>query len=226
LILMSREMKGMEGKPVGSAVYHGTTTVGMVCTDGVVLATDTRVTAGGFIAHKRGKKLIKIDQNLAMTISGGVADAQNVVDVLKYYSNMYRLDKGRPMPVKSAAQIVSNLLFSSRYYPYIADVIIGGMDVGGGSIYNVDIFGSINAEKVMATGSGSPVAYGVLESEFREGMTVAKAYPIAARAVIAAMRRNVATGDHFDVAVIDKDGFREISEQDKERLLSQFAGRG
>jgi proteasome beta subunit len=223
---MSREMKGMEGKPVGSAVYHGTTTVGMVCTDGVVLATDTRVTAGGFIAHKRGKKLIKIDQNLAMTISGGVADAQNVVDVLKYYSNMYRLDKGRPMPVKSAAQIVSNLLFSSRYYPYIADVIIGGMDVGGGSIYNVDIFGSINAEKVMATGSGSPVAYGVLESEFREGMTVAKAYPIAARAVIAAMRRNVATGDHFDVAVIDKDGFREISEQDKERLLSQFAGRG
>jgi proteasome beta subunit len=219
-------MKGMEGKPVGSAVYHGTTTVGMVCTDGVVLATDTRVTAGGFIAHKRGKKLIKIDQNLAMTISGGVADAQNVVDVLKYYSNMYRLDKGRPMPVKSAAQIVSNLLFSSRYYPYIADVIIGGMDVGGGSIYNVDIFGSINAEKVMATGSGSPVAYGVLESEFREGMTVAKAYPIAARAVIAAMRRNVATGDHFDVAVIDKDGFREISEQDKERLLSQFAGRG
>lgn len=226
MILMSREMKGMEGKPVGSAVYHGTTTVGMVCTDGVVLATDTRVTAGGFIAHKRGKKLIKIDQNLAMTISGGVADAQNVVDVLKYYSNMYRLDKGRPMPVKSAAQIVSNLLFSSRYYPYIADVIIGGMDVGGGSIYNVDIFGSINAEKVMATGSGSPVAYGVLESEFREGMTVAKAYPIAARAVIAAMRRNVATGDHFDVAVIDKDGFREISEQDKERLLSQFAGRG
>lgn len=226
MILMSKEMKGMEGKPVGSAVYHGTTTVGMVCTDGVVLATDTRVTAGGFIAHKRGKKLIKIDRNLAMTISGVVADAQNVVDVLKYYASMYRLDKGRLMPVKSAAQIVSNLLFSSRYYPYIADVIIGGTDASGGSIYNVDIFGSINAEKVMATGSGSPVAYGVLESEFREGMTVAKAYPIAARAVIAAMRRNAATGDHFDVAVIDKDGFREVSEQDKERLLNQFAGRG
>ncbi len=68
----------------GSAVYHGTTTVGLVCSDGVVLATDTRVTAGGYIAHKRGKKLLQIDENIAMTISGVVADAQNIVDSLKY----------------------------------------------------------------------------------------------------------------------------------------------
>ncbi|HUH82762.1 MAG TPA: proteasome subunit beta [Nitrososphaerales archaeon] len=207
---------------LGSAVYHGTTTVGLVCSDGVVLATDTRVTAGGFIAHKRGKKLLRIDDNIAMTISGGVADAQNVVDTLKYYTNIYRIEKGRPMPVKAAAQVVSNVLFSSRLYPFIADVLVGGVDTTGGSLFNVDFFGSKNQEKMIATGSGSPVAYGILEAEFKEGMTAAKAYPLAAKAIIAATRRNVATGDHFDVAILDKEGFREISEQEKGKLLAQF----
>ena len=80
---MSMDFNRVDRKTVASAVYHGTTTVGLVCSDGVVLATDTRVTAGGFIAHKRGKKLLNIDDNIAMTISGGVADAQNVVDTLR-----------------------------------------------------------------------------------------------------------------------------------------------
>jgi proteasome beta subunit len=219
---MSHETKGIAGKPLASAVYHGTTTVGMVCSDGVVLATDTRVSAGGFIAHKRGKKLLKIDENIAMTISGGVADAQNVVDTLKYYANLYRIERGRLMPVKAAAQVVSNILFSSRLYPFIADVLVAGVDQSGGSIYSVDIFGSINREKMVATGSGSPVAYGVLESEFKEGLPTTKVYPLAAKAIISATKRNAATGDSFDVAVLDKNGFREISESEKGKLLDQF----
>jgi len=207
------------------ARYHGTTTAGVVCSDGVVLATDTRVTAGGYIAHKRGKKLLQVDRHLAVTISGGVADAQNVVDSLKYYASSYRIEKGVPLPVKSAARIVSNILFGSRYYPYIAIVIVGGYDSTGGSIYNVDLFGSAIPEKVTATGSGSPVAYGVLEEGYQDGMTVAKGVTLAANAIIAAMKRNVYTGDHFDIAMIDKAGFREVSEQEKEKLLAQFAGR-
>ena len=219
---MSRDFNQVGRKTVASATYHGTTTVGLVCSDGVVLATDTRVTAGGFIAHKRGKKLLRIDDNIAMTISGGVADAQNVVDTLKYYTNLYRIEKRRPMPVRSAAQVVSNMLFSSRLYPFIADVLVGGVDSKGGALFNVDFFGSINQEKMIATGSGSPVAYGVLEEDFNEGMTTMKAYPLAAKAIIAATRRNVATGDHFDVAILDKQGFRELSEQEKGKLLAQF----
>lgn len=207
------------------ARYHGTTTAGIVCSDGVVLATDTRVTAGGYIAHKRGKKLLQVDRHLAVTISGGVADAQNVVDSLRYYANSYRIERGQVLPVRSAARIVSNILFGSRYYPYIAIVIVGGYDNSGGSIYNVDLFGSAIPEKVTSTGSGSPVALGVLEEGFVEGMTVAKGVPLAANAIIAAMRRNVFTGDHFDIAVIDKAGFREVSEDEKEKLLAQFAGR-
>lgn len=220
---MSRETKGSTGSPLGSAIYQGTTTVGLVCSDGVVLATDTRVSAGGFIASKRGKKLFKIDENIAMTTAGGVADTQNIVDTLKYYTNMYRIERGRRMPVKSAAQVVSNMLFSSRLYPYIAELLIGGIDSSGGSIYSVmDFFGSVAQEKMVAQGSGSPVAYGVLEAEFKEGQPAAKVYPLAVKALVAAMRRNAATGDSFDVAVLDRSGFREISEQEKERLLAQF----
>jgi proteasome beta subunit len=212
-------------KMQNKAEYHGTTTVGLVCSDGVILATDTRVTAGGFIAHKRGKKLLQVDDNIAVTISGGVADAQNVVDSLRYYARSYRVEKGVPLPVRSASRILSNILFSSRYYPFIASVIVGGYDKEGASIYNLDFFGSVLPEKVTATGSGSPVALGVLEAQYQEGMSVAKGIPVAANAIIAAMRRNVFTGDHFDIAIIDKSGFREVSEQEKEKLLAQFSGR-
>ena len=214
----------MSQKLPEQAKYHGTTTVGLVCADGVVLATDTRVTAGGFIAHKRGKKLLQVDSNLAVTISGGVADAQSVVDALKYYANSYRIEKGKNLTVKSAANIVSNILFSSRFYPYIAIVLVGGYDSRGGSIYNVDLFGSSISDKVTATGSGSPVALGVLEAGYQEGMSVPKGIKLAADAIIAATRRNVFTGDHFDIATIDKSGFREVSEQDKDKLLAQFPG--
>ncbi len=77
-------MNKLSQEQPNNATYHGTTTVGLVCSDGVILATDTRVTAGGFIAHKKGKKLLQVSNNLAVTISGGVADAQNVIDTLKY----------------------------------------------------------------------------------------------------------------------------------------------
>ena len=209
------------GRALG-AVYHGTTTVGLVCSDGVVLATDTRATAGGFIATRRAKKLLRIDDNIAMTISGGTADAMNVVDTLKYYANLYRVERGRQMPVKAAAQVVSNVLFSSRLYPFNANLLVGGVDSKGGSIFSLDFFGSMSQERVVATGSGSPVAYGILEPAYREGATAAESYPLAAKAIIAAMGRNVFTGDHFDIAVLDRAGFREISEQEKGRLLAQF----
>src|SRR3989442_6630154 len=208
----------------GSLVYHGTTTVGLVCSDGVVFATDTRVTSGGFIAHRRGRKLLQIDENLAMTISGVVADAQSIVDTLKYYTSAYRIEKTRKMPVKSAARLGTNVLFAYRLYRYIADVLVGGVDKSGGSMYNIDFFGSVSQEHVVATGSGSPVAYGILEAEFKEGLPTSKGYPLAAKAILGAMRRNVATGDHFDVAVIDRGGEKGGHGQGKEKRLGPFGG--
>lgn len=212
-------------QPTRSMIHHGTTTVGMVCTDGIVLVTDTRAIAGGyFIAHRAVKKIQKIGDHLALTMAGGVADAQSVVDTIRYYANIYKLEKREPMPVKSAARLASNIFFSARLFPYIADVIVGGVDEKGGAIYNVDLFGSLTEDKYHSTGSGSPVAFGILESEYREGLTTEEAIPIAVKAVHASIQRNAGTGDGLDVAVITKDGYRELSKEEKEAVLKKISG--
>ena len=137
----------------------GTTTVGVVCTDGVILSSDTRVTMGYFVAHKKGKKIYQIDDHLAMTISGSVADAQRVVEVLKVNAKLYKLNNNRPIPIKAASRLVANLLFSARLAPLLAQILVGGVDSTGSHVFSLDPFGSLTEEKCVATGSGSPIAY-------------------------------------------------------------------
>ena len=214
----------LDSKSVKPLVYHGTTTVGLVCMDGIVFSTDTRVTMQRFIAHKKGKKVYKIDDHLGMTIAGVVADAQNVVDTLRYYASIYKLEKKAPMPVRAVARLASNVFFSSRLFPYIADVLIGGYDETGASIFNVDLFGSLIKENYVSTGSGSPIAYGILESEYQDGLTLEKGIAIAVKAVTSAMKRDAMSGDSFDVVIIDKEGYKELSEEEKKNLLTKIFG--
>ena len=197
----------------------GTTTVGVVCKDGVILASDTRVTMGYFIAHKKGKKIEKIDDHMAMTISGVVADDQRIVDILKVNAQLYQLNTGRPMPISSAARLVSNLLFSSRYVPLIAQVLVGGMDDTGVHVFNLDPFGSLTEEKCVATGSGSPIAYGVLEDKYKQDASVKDMLSMVVRAVDSAMKRDAGSGDSFDVSIIDKKGYRELGDKEKKSVL-------
>ena len=200
-------------------ILKGTTTVSVVCSDGVILSSDTRVTMGTFIAHKKGKKIYKIDNHVAMTISGSVADAQRVVDILMANAQLYKINFGRPIPIRAASRLVANLLFSSRYAPLIAQILIGGIDNTGSYVFSLDPLGSLTEEKCVATGSGSPVAYGVLEDKYQEGISVNELLPIVIHAVKAAMKRNTASGDSFDVAIINKEGYRELSEEEKEDIV-------
>jgi len=200
-------------------MMKGTTTIGVVCKNGVILSSDTRVTMGYFVAHKKGKKIYKIDDHLAMTIAGTVADAQWTVDVLKVNAQLYKLTNKRKMPVSAAARLIANLLFSSRHFPLITQVLIGGVDDTGSHVYSLDPFGSLTEEKCVATGSGSPIAYGVLEDQYRKDATVEELLPVVVRAVHSAMKRDAASGDSFDVAVIDEKGFRELTEEEKKKIL-------
>ena len=202
-------------------ILKGTTTVGVVCRDGVILGTDTRATMGNYVASKRAKKVYKITENLAMTIAGGVAVAQRVVEILKINSRLYELEKNRTIPVKSAARLVSNLLFSNREVgnPLPMQALVGGFDDSGPHVFNLDPYGSLTEEKMVSTGSGSPFAYGVLESQYKEDSTVDEMLPIVVKAVDSAMKRDVASGDSFDVAVIDGSGFRELSPEEKAAIL-------
>src|SRR5512137_2761436 len=185
-------------------ILKGTTTIGVVCKDGVILASDTRVTMGYYVAHKFGKKVYKIDDHMGMTIAGTVADAQKVVDILTANAHLYKINMNRPMPIHSAARLVANLLFSARYIPLATQVLVGGIDDTGPHVYNLDPFGSLTEEKSVSTGSGSPVAYGILEDKFREGMKIDEALPIIAKAVNAAMKRDVASGNSYNIIVINK----------------------
>ena len=199
-------------------VKSGTTTIGVVCRDGVILASDTRATMGHLVAHKKAKKIHKIDEHLGMTIAGGLADAQWVVDVLRANSRLYRLEVGRPMPVRSAAVLVANLLFRRRLFPLLTQLLVGGHDAEGFHVFCLDPWGSLTEEKCVATGSGSFIAYGVLEGAYDRGKGVDELLPIVVRAVCSAMKRDVASGDSFDVAVITKQGYRELTEEEKKRL--------
>jgi proteasome beta subunit len=204
---------------VSDQIKKGTTTCALTCTDGVALAADTRASAGFFIADRHVMKIQKVDKHLGMTIAGGVADAQNLVDIMRYNANIYRLTNRELMPIKSAARLCSNVLFNQRFYPYYVQIILAGYDNKvGGQIYNIDLFGSMTSEKFISTGSGSPVAYGYLESEFKDNLSVNESYRIAIQAIAAAIRRNAGTGDNINAVIIDKDGYRELSKEKKESV--------
>jgi proteasome beta subunit len=200
-------------------MVKGTTTIGVVCKDGVILASDTRVTMGFFVAHKQGKKVYKIDDHIGMTIAGSVADAQKVIDIITANAQLYKVNLNRPMPVSAAARVTSNLLFSAR--GLMAQILIGGIDDTGPHLFNLDPFGSLNEEKMTSTGSGSPLALGVLEDKWREGMTVEEASPIVVKAVNAAMKRDVASGNNYNIIIIDRNGYRELTDAEKRDLLSK-----
>ncbi|MEM2369409.1 MAG: proteasome subunit beta [Candidatus Bathyarchaeia archaeon] len=209
---------GFEGR-----VFKGTTTVAFKCVDGVVMATDTRATVlPGFVAHKKVKKVYQVTRNVGMTIAGIPAEAINLLDILRANALLYQIQRRRIVPVRVVASMASLILFSQRLFPYEVQVIIGGYDDEGYHLYSLDPFGSAIEDKVIATGSGSPVAYGVLESGYRDGISLEEGLVLAVKAINAAIKRNVFTGDDFDVATITMEkGYVELSEEEKRKIFNK-----
>lgn len=165
--------------------YKGTTTVGMVCKDGVVLASESRVTMGSFISSKEGKKIYQIDDLVGMTIAGGVGDAQSLVRTITVEAKLYKMRRGKPMNVEAIATLLSNILNGNRYYPYFVQLIIGGLDRTGPSIYSLDALGGQIEERLATSqGSGSPMVFGVIEDRYNEKMSIDDALDIAIRALV------------------------------------------
>ena len=205
---------------VEEKILRGTTTVGIKAKDGVVLCADMRASAGYFIANNNTMKIQKIDEHAGMTMAGGVADAQNITDILRYHANLHRIEKQEPIPIKSLTRLTSLIFHQNRGYPFIADILVGGYDNAGPALFNIDMFGSVEEKTYVTTGSGSPVAYGLLEEEYRDDLTVEEAKVIALRAVKAAITRNIGTGDGINVSIIDKDGFRLLTKDQKKAIIT------
>lgn len=204
---------------VEEKILHGTTTVGIRAGDGIVLCADMRASAGYFIANNNTMKIQRIDHHAGLTLAGGVADAQNIVDILRYHSSLHRVEKKAPIPIHSLARLCSLIFHQNRGYPFIADILVGGYDASGPALFNIDMFGSVEEKSFVTTGSGSPVAYGLLEDEYAPDMQLEDAKKLALRAVKAAIVRNIGTGDGINVAVVDKDGFRLLEDERKKAVI-------
>lgn len=193
--------------------YKGTTTVGMVCDGGVILASEKRATMGHFIASRAAKKIYKINENIAMTTAGGVGDAQSLVRIISAESSLYRMRAKTPMSIKAITTLMSNILSGNRYYPYYVQLLMGGYDKDGPSLYSLDaVGGQIEEREVVATGSGSPVAYGVLEGRYQKDMSIDDGIDLAIRAIYNAMKRDSASGNGIAVSKITEEGYEEINE--------------
>ena len=201
-------------------ILHGTTTVGIKAKDGVILCADMRASAGYFIANNNTMKIQKIDEHAGITMAGGVADAQNITDILRYHANLHRIQKQEPILIKSLTRLTSLIFHQNRGYPFIADILVGGYDKTGPDLYNIDMFGSVEKKTFVTTGSGSPVAYGLMEEEYHENLSVEEAKIIALRAVKAAITRNIGTGDGINIAILDKDGFRLLTKEQKKAIIT------
>ncbi|MBP2144255.1 proteasome beta subunit [Methanococcus voltae] len=211
---MSEEYKYMKG----------TTTVGIACTDGVVLATDKRATMGNLIADKEAKKLYPIDEYIAMTIAGSVGDAQSLVRIISAETKIYKMRTGNNMSPLACTTLMSNVLHGNRHFPLMNQLIVGGYDVCNDEpqLYSLDAVGGINEETTFtSTGSGSPTAYGVLEAEYAPKIKTAGALKLAVKAISSAMKRDAYSGNGISLAKIDKNGVKLYSEKEIEAILKK-----
>jgi proteasome endopeptidase complex beta subunit len=191
-----------------NSAKKGTTTIGMVVKEGVVLAADRRATSGNMVANKKVRKILMIDNRIAITTAGGVADAQFLYDIIKVRYNFNKMYGQLPTSIKSIVTYLANILSFNKYFPYYVQLIIGGYDESP-VLFSLDLYGSFTQEKYVATGSGSPVAMGVLEDEYNEDLSIDQAVDLARRAIINAIKRDAYTGESVMVVSIDKSGSRE-----------------
>ncbi|TAL51518.1 MAG: proteasome subunit beta [Nanoarchaeota archaeon] len=196
----------------------GTTTVGLKCKDGIVLAADRRATAGYLIANKKAEKVFGITDKIALTISGMVSDAQLLTKLIKAELKLKVMRTDREVTVKEAANLLAGLTYGNvrrpSMIPGIAHFLMGGTDTDGYHLYDLFADGSVtDIDDFVASGSGSVIAYGVLETLYKDGLSVQEGVDLAIKSVNAAMQRDIASGQGIDVLTITKDGVKKVFEQ-------------
>jgi proteasome beta subunit len=193
----------------GYMFIPGATTIGVTGKDCVILASEKRVSYGYLVVSKTGKKVFKINEHIGAACAGLMSDMQILIREVSAYGNLFSLDVGRPMSVRSAAKLMSNLLFNRRLAPLITQTIVGGVDSDGPSLYSLDPLGSVLPDKYTVVGSGTEIAMGVVEEGFKEGMSAEDAKALIIRAMKSAVSRDIMSGDGIDFLIITKEGIAE-----------------
>lgn len=187
----------------------GATTIGIVCRNGIVLASEKRVSYGYTVMSKAGKKIFKILDHVGAACAGLIADMQILTRQVSAYAKLFELNNGRRIPVKAVAKTMSNLLFPRRFFPYFTQTIVGGVDDEGPGLYVLDSIGSIISDKYAVIGSGANIAVGVLEDSYKENLSLEEGKKMALRAMKSAIARDIASGNGIDILMISNEGIKE-----------------
>ncbi len=189
--------------------YFGATTVGVKARDGVVLATDKRMSFGGFIMSRNARKIFIVEDRIGIAFAGLYGDMSGLVRILEAQVKSYSLSANVKPTVYMVAKRLSLIMYSYKAFPFYVETIIAGVDPDGTPrLYVLDSLGSITEEPYAAVGSGATIAYGYLESHYREDLGVEDAEAIAEGAVRTAIARDAGSGDGIDVVSIRGDGWR------------------
>ncbi len=197
-------------------VRKGTTTVGIRCTDGIVLAADKRATLGGrIVADKDVDKVYAISDTMAVTMAGVVSDAQLITKLIKAEIRLKKVRTGKEPGVEETANLLSSIVYQNvrRMSPImgITGFLLAGADTKGFHLYDIGVDGSLMKRKdYVADGSGFMMAYGVLDTLAKKDMKVAEGIKLAIKAVNAAMQRDAATGEGIDVYTITNQGVKKV----------------
>lgn len=198
----------------------GTTTVAMLCSDGILFGADKRATMGFFIANREVNKIFLVDERIGITMAGSVADAQKLGEIMKAEISLYKMKNEKEITVKAASSLLSNIMFQYKIFPFMVQILIGGVDADGkASIYNLDPIGGVTEEKCMSTGSGSPVALGLLEDRYVEGKQIKDNAELVVHAIQMAMKRDVGSGDGIELVAITKSGNKRYKKEEINSLM-------
>jgi proteasome beta subunit len=202
-------------------VKTGTTTVAMLCKDGVVLCTDKRVTSGYLISYKAFEKIAFITDDIAVTMAGSASDVQLLSKLVRAELKLKEIRNGRKVTVKEATNLLSSMVYNNirrmSMIPGISHFIVGGRDDTGYYVYDIGADGTItHCTDYVSSGSGSVMAYGVLETLYKKDMTVQDAMKLGAKAINAAVQRDIASGNGIVIVTITKDGAKKAVSKDIE----------
>jgi proteasome beta subunit len=193
----------------------GTTTIGIICKDGLVLAADKRATAGNLIVDRRAKKIHKTNDPMVLTTAGSVSDIQLQIKLLKAELSLKKFRTSLGPTVKEAANLLSGMVYQNiripSMLPGITHFILAGVDKFGFHIYDLFPDGSLtDVQDFIATGSGSVMAYGVLETLYNQDLTVEQGVDLGLKGINAALSRDNASGSGIDILSITNDGINEV----------------
>jgi proteasome beta subunit len=187
----------------------GATVVGIKCSDGTVVATDSLISWGTMILTEQGIKAFKLTDTIVLASAGLTSDYQMLVNRLKAMIKLYELNQKKPISVRALSKMVANVLYSVRLTPLYVQTVIVGIDEEGPQLYTLDMGGSLIPDEFTAAGSGTGTAYGFLENEYKPDLTVKEAESIAVSAVKAAIARDIQSGGPIRIMTITKDGVVE-----------------